>query len=323
MKERSRKIWSNVLRILLSLGTLALLLATIGWQEILQVMAQADWPPLALAGGLFFLGIVVRTFRWRALLAGLGFQPPFRRLLRLYLVGGFFNVFLPTGFGGDVVRVLELAGDADADRTAAAGTVFVDRLTGILSLMIMALIVLPFTPHLEPWLVVTVVLICGAGLVGGFLLLEGQWVRRFTRWLPQSLSLAGEGALARVYAAVTGAGGAALWRALALSTLFNILNVLVYWLCGRAVGIEVGLTFYFVVVPLLSLTLLAPISVGGLGIRDWVAQPLFASVNIAAQEVAGMTLGAYGVTALVGLIGGGLYLETVVRDLVGRRTKGS
>ncbi|MFP4343834.1 MAG: lysylphosphatidylglycerol synthase transmembrane domain-containing protein [Anaerolineales bacterium] len=317
MQERSRKIWSNALRILLSLGTLALLLVTVGWREILEVLAQADWPPLLLAGGLFFLGVVVRTLRWQALLMGLGLQLPLRRLLRLYLVGGFFNVFLPTGFGGDVVRVVELA--QGADRTAAAGTVFVDRLTGILSLMAMGLIVLPFTPRLEPWLIVTVILICGSGLLGGFLLLEGRWIRRLTRRLPHSLSLAGEGALARLYASVTGAGRSALWQALALSTLFNLLNVMVYWLCGRAVGIEVGPAFYFVVVPLLSLTLLAPISVGGLGVRDWVAQPLFASVNIAARQAAGMTLAAYAVTAVVGLIGGVLYLGAVVRDLAGRR----
>jgi uncharacterized membrane protein YbhN (UPF0104 family) len=102
---------------------------------------------------------------------------------------------------------------------------------------------------------------------------------------------------------------------LGLSTLFNLLNIVVYWLCGLAVGIPTGLSFYFVAVPLLSLALLMPISVGGLGVRDWVAQPLFASVGIAAEQAAGMTLLVYVVTAAAGMVGGILYLGSALRNL--------
>ncbi len=309
-----RKIISNLLRIALSVATLALLLRAVGWQAIWQVLRAADLRLLALAWGLFLLGVGVRTLRWRALLLGLGLRAPLRRLFALYLVGGFFNSFLPTGFGGDVVRVLELA--QGNDNAAAVGTVLVDRLTGILSLMALGLLLLPLSSGLAPWLWWSVLLICGAGLSGGALLLEGRFLRRLTAHLPGRLSLMGAGMLARVYAAVTGCGWRAMGQALALSTAFNLLNIGVYWLCGRAVGISTGLAFYFVAVPLLSLALLFPISVGGLGVRDWVAQPLFAAVGIASQQAAAMSLTTYAVGAAVGLIGGALYLWAGVRGLL-------
>jgi len=56
--------------------------------------------------------------------------------------------------------------------------------------------------------------------------------------------------------------------------------------------------------------------VGGLGVRDWVAQPLFASVGIAEQVAAGMSLSYYAVTATAGLVGGILYFGQGLRGLV-------
>jgi glycosyltransferase 2 family protein len=306
----ARRLWANLFRIALSVTALALLLREVGGADVVAVLKDAAPGYLGAACLLFLLGIVIRAFRWRALLHGLGLTPPLRLLLKLYLVGNFFNTVLPSGFGGDVVRGVELAQQdrAATQASAAVGTVLVDRLTGILSLMALGLVVLPFTRGLAPWLVWTFVIIAVGGLLGGALLLEGRLLRRITARLPQALSLAGQGKLANVYAAISGAGARAIGQALALSTLFNLVNIAIFWLCGLAVGIDVPLGFYFVFVPLLSLTLLIPISVGGLGARDWVAQPLLGSVGVPDAVAAGMTLLVYAVTLSIGLFGLAIYL---------------
>lgn len=315
---RSRHLWANLFRVALSVTALVLLLREVGGADIVEVLKDADPGYLGSACLLFLLGIVIRVFRWRALLHGLDVKPPLKLLLKLYLVGNFFNTVLPSGFGGDVVRVVELA--QQNRQSAAVGTVIVDRLTGILSLMALGLVVLPFTHGLAPWLVWMFVIVAVVGLLGGALLLEGRLLRRVTARLlqarlPQALSLAGQGKLADIYAAVSGSGARAIWQALALSTLFNLVNIAIYWLCGLAVGIDVPLGFYFVFVPLLSLTLLVPISVGGLGARDWVAQPLFGSVGVPDAVAAGMTLSVYAVTLAVGLIGLVIYLVEGITGL--------
>ncbi len=312
----SRRLWANLFRVALSVTALVLLLREVGSAVVVEVLKDAGPGYLGAACLLFLLGIVIRVFRWRALLRGLGVKPPFVLLLKLYLVGNFFNTVLPSGFGGDVVRVVELA--QQNRQSAAVGTVIVDRLTGLFSLMALGLAVLPFTQGLAPRLVWMFVIVAVGGLLGGALLLEGRLLRRITTRLlqarlpqarlPQALSLAGQGKLADIYAAVSGSGARAIWQALALSTLFNLINIAIYWLCGLAVGIDVSLGFYFVFVPLLSLTLLVPISVGGLGARDWVAQPLFGSVGVPDAVAAGMTLLVYAVTLAVGLIGLAIYL---------------
>jgi hypothetical protein len=237
----------------------------------------------------------------------LGLRPSFGLLLKLYLVGGFFNTFLPSGFGGDVVRVVEL-GQEEAENTAALGTVFVDRLTGILSLMAMGLIVLPFADGLTRWVRWIFAAMAIGGLTAGALLLEGRLFLRMTGWLPGGFRLVGEGKLAKIYATITGSGSRAIWIALGFSTIFNLTNIILHWLCATAVGMTLSPTTYFVVVPLLAMTLLLPISLGGLGPRDWLAQVMLIPQGVTQPHIAAWTLSVWAVTGAAGLVGGALYL---------------
>jgi uncharacterized membrane protein YbhN (UPF0104 family) len=49
------------------------------------------------------------TWRWRVLLDAQGVHVPRSRLLSSYLVAIFFNNFLPSNIGGDVVRITNTA----------------------------------------------------------------------------------------------------------------------------------------------------------------------------------------------------------------------
>ena len=314
-----RRLLGNLLRTALSAVALAVLFRQVGGQDLLSALRRVDLRLLALAWCLFLIGDVIRVFRWRALLRGLGLRPSFGLLFKLYLVGGFFNSFLPSGFGGDVVRVLELGRDAE-NRSAALGTVVVDRLTGILSLLLMGLVVLPFARGLAPWVRRLFAGVAVAGGIAGAVLLQGRLLRRATAFLPPQLSLEGQGKPAQVYAAVTGSGSRAIWLALFFSTLFNATNVTIHWLCARAVGMDLSISFFFVVVPLLSLALLLPISVGGLGARDWVGQMLLVPTGLAEPTIAAWTLSVWAVTAGAGLVGGVIYLWQGVSGLMRRET---
>lgn len=301
-----KKLWPNVLRILISVGVLFFLFwKVVGLDETLDVLLQVDLYYLLTAFLLFLLGIGVRAYRWLVLLRGLDPMIPFGRLLRLYFIGAFFNAFLPTSFGGDVVRALELTQDTNS--SAAIGTVLLDRMTGLLVLFVMGLIVLPFhVASMELWLVWLLLVVAGGGLIVGGLVLEGRFLRRLTRRLPAPFSLAGQGALAEVYAAVTGCGQQAVLSAFAVSVAFNVINVLVNWLCGQAMGAEVDLGYFIVVTPLLSVSGLIP-SIGGWGIREAVSTAVFAPAGMSTNVAAAFGVALNGISLAAGIIGGILY----------------
>ncbi|MEA3342057.1 MAG: lysylphosphatidylglycerol synthase transmembrane domain-containing protein [Chloroflexota bacterium] len=355
-----KKHWMNVLRVLVSAGALVFLFWRIGLGETLDVLRRADLRYLLAAFLLFVFSLGIRAYRWFVLLRGLDSTIPFGRLLRLYFVGQFFSSFLPSQFGGDVVRALELTQDTDSPApikrisvaasasikkvsvaasapikrisvaasapikrisvaasapikrisvaaSASIGTVLLDRMTGLLVLFMMGLVVLPFNAaRMEPWLVWLLLGVAGGGLVAGGLVLEGKLLRRLTRWLPPALSLAGSGPLAQVYAAVTGCGRRAVLNAFSVSVVFNLVNVLINWLCGRAVGAGVGLSYFFVATPLLAVSGLIP-SIGGWGVREAVSTAIFTPAGAGGNVAAALGMALGGVTLAAGLVGGVIY----------------
>jgi len=159
-----------------------------------------------------------------------------------------------------------------------------------------------------------------AGLLLGALLLQGRWLRRLGRRLPGPLALTGEGTLARTYATVTACGWKAVGQALAYSALFNTLLVLLNYLTAYAVGMRLGLAYFFLFVPVLSLTLMLPISIGGLGVREGVAVVLFTQAGVDEAVAVAASLAVFGVSRATSLLGGLLYLLQSMRDL---RARGS
>ncbi len=321
MKKRDNKGWTNILRIIVSIVALGILLWQIGLGEVLTVLRQADWRLLLLAWLLFVASLVIRAMRWAVLLWALELdgdvRVPFGRLVYLYFVGAFFNSFLPSGFGGDVARALELT--EDTPTPAAVGTVLVDRMTGLLVLLAMGLVALPFSiSRLPSWMIWLLIGIAGGGLMGGALLLEGRLLRRATAWLPENLSLSGSGPLGRIYAAISGCGWRAVGQALAISLLFNLINVMINFLCGRAVGIDLSFGYFLITAPIISVSLMIPISVGGVGVRDWVTVALFGPMGISNETAAAMSLCLYAVSAAAGLVGGVAY---AIGGLLGLRRR--
>lgn len=313
-----KKLWMSVLRVLISVGALVFLF----WQvvspgEMVAVLRRADVRYLLTAFLLFVLSLVIRAYRWLVLIRGLDPRVLFGRLLRLYFVGAFFNAFLPSTYGGDVIRALELTQDTES--AAAIGTVLLDRMTGLLVLFAMGLAALPFLAgRLEPWLVWILIGVAGGGLIAGVLVLQGSLLQRLTKWLPPFLSLTGRGPLAKIYAAVTGCGRRAVWSALAVSVVFNVVNIVINWLCGMAVGMGLGLGYFFATTPLLSISGLVP-SIGGWGVRETVSTAIFAPAGIGESVAAALGLILNGITLATGLIGGVVYAIEGLRGLRVRR----
>jgi uncharacterized membrane protein YbhN (UPF0104 family) len=183
----------------------------------------------------------------------------------------------------------------------------------------MGLVVLPFhAARMNLWLVGLLLGVTVGGLVVGALVLEGRFLRRLTGRLPAALSLAGQGPLAKVYAAVTDCGWRAVLSAFGVSAMFNLVNVVINWLCGEAVGAGVSLGYFFVVTPLLSVSGLIP-SVGGWGVRETVSTAIFAPAGTGANISAALGVSLGGISLITGLIGGALYGVGGLRDLQARR----
>jgi glycosyltransferase 2 family protein len=307
----TRERASTLLKIAVSLAGLAYVLWQVPLADIGEVLVDIRWTWLVVTLLLTTSSLVLRAYRWHLLLRGLGLPIRFGRLVELYFVGNFFNAFLPSGFGGDAVRIIEVA--RDVPPTVGAGTVIVDRLTGLVMLFVMALLVLPFRPADFPGeLALVVAGVSAAGIVGAAVLLDGRLIHRLGRRLPRLLAPTGDGPVARTLAAVHGCGWRSVGAALLVSTAFNLMLVGWWATSARALGLGVPYLYLVLIVPVLSVALLIP-SISGLGVRESLAPILLAGAGLGRAEAVALSLVVFVVMRVSSLMGAPVYLYTVLR----------
>jgi len=91
--------------------------------------------------GLYALGYLISTVRWQRLLLAEGIRLPLWRLILVYFEGAFFNLFLPTLIGGDIVRGYAIY-RITRGHDASVASILVDRLSGFAALIAIAMVAL-------------------------------------------------------------------------------------------------------------------------------------------------------------------------------------
>jgi uncharacterized protein (TIRG00374 family) len=318
---KSKKV-RGVLQLLLSLTLLFLLLNNVGFREVLGTLANIIWAWYLLAFAIFLLNIVIRSYRWTILLHSLNDRPPFRRLLYLYFVGFFANNFIPTGFGGDVVKVVSLR-QRYGRGTEALSSVIMDRLTGLLGTSLIALLALTWNTlnrttsidlPLGLWLVIFMI---SFGIPAGFLLI--RWTDLLgvmTVRIPVIRQLPLYDRVERLVDTVHRYPLPTLFKALLISLPFTINLVLIQFSVARALSVDVPPILFALFVPLIALINLLPIAFNGLGVREGVYLFLFVPAGVAPQAAVAMSLAYYFLRFGAGVIGGLLYALSSVSRLM-------
>ena len=116
---------------------LAYLLSGTDLKALLVRVRTSDTLLMAVAVTCYALMLVLSTWRWQLLLSAQGYPAPLRDLSASYLVATFFNNFLPSNIGGDVVRVRDSSRLTGSVVTSLA-VVAVDRIVGLGALYALA-----------------------------------------------------------------------------------------------------------------------------------------------------------------------------------------
>lgn len=313
----NRKRAFDLLKVAISVLLITFLLNQIGLGQTLEVLARANFYYLVAALTLFMLTVAIRAYRWQVLLTALEVKVPLSELTALYFVGFLFNNVLPSGFGGDAVRMYELSRYSRRG-TEAVNTVLVDRFTGLIVLQAIALVGLAFGYRLvSSGVVVVTVLLFGGSLAVVWLLLSrgvaefvGRRLKAFT-FLAESKQA---GQLKRLYESLHAYPAQAIWKALAVSFVFNISLIAVNYLIALALGVDISIWYFLVFVPLTSIILMIPISLNGLGVREVGYVTLFAQAGVPDSVAFSMSLLVYALAVLAGLVGGVVYILRGARE---------
>lgn len=290
-----------------SLLLLAYLLHTSDLSAVLARVRQGDLLLLAGAVALYVGMILLSTWRWRLLISAQGYDAPLRELSASYLVATFFNNFLPSNIGGDVIRVHD-SSRLTGSRTASLAIIAVDRILGFGALYALAatafLVGGPDVRHLAGARVVLLglgALFCGLayvyfreGTARAFMARSGlarlDWARERFEVVQAAVHV-----YRRNLVAVLRAFGASLL----LQTLF----IGYYYAIARSLRIPLSPAACFLMVPLCTLVQAIPVSFNGWGIRESVFVLYFSQVGLARDSALAFSLAGAGLVVLLSLSG--------------------
>ena len=305
-KPGRRAAWA--LRIAISGGLLVFLFLRIDIREIVAALGNISALLFGLGCLLFLCGQVINTERWRTLLVmALGSAPTRRFLLRLVFVGMFFNFFLPSTVGGDVVRA-EMAMKRVGGRTDAYLSIVIARLMAFMAVLLIGLAASLFAWQRLGWFdrdLALSTLVFLLPIVAIFVVTGTGAIDRLTRvkWLPMA-RLGGALGVVRSFRAYTSSRSGLAW-VFVLSVLAQFAgNVFVVWALGEALGIPVPLSFHMVAIPLITLITLLPISINGIGVREGGFVYFYAKVGVAGDAAVALSLAYTLVLAVFSMLGG-------------------
>ncbi len=290
-----------------SLVLLGYLLVTTDLESLLARVRAGDMLLLVMAVLLYTGMIVLSMWRWRVLISAQGYPAPLRHLSASYLVATFFNNFLPSNIGGDLIRVKD-SSKLTGSKTASLVIIAVDRILGFGALYALAALAYlvggPAVRHLAG----ARVALLGLGLL--FAVLSYVYLRPGTaRALMGRTGLSGlpwarerfevmQGAV-HVYRQDLGSVLGAFGASLALQTLF----IYYYYSIAQALRIPLSLPACFLMVPLCTLVQTVPISFNGWGIRESVFIFYFSQLGLPRDSALAFSLVGAGLMVLLSLSG--------------------
>lgn len=272
-KPRSRR-GLLFLKIAITIGAFAFILSRQPLPELMAAVREISPVAFIVATLLQYAALTIGTIRWRILMSAYGAKriPPLLSLFKVYVVGYFYNTYLPGAIGGDVMRgVVTRRAFDDTGATGAMAVVLVERALGLAGVFALTGLAIALHPgelfaRLLPYSVLGLigVAVCVAGLA------MGRYVARFfpkpiASILSSLPSLVGYGAF------VT----AALMSLMTHTVVALIGHVLI-----SSIQPDIPLGDSFVAMPLAATAGFFPLTVAGAGARDYALIELYAAFGV-------------------------------------------
>ena len=282
--------------------------------QMAAAVGKADVQWLLIGLPVAFVGEIANITRWQILMRVQGMRMTSRRASALFFVGLFFNLFMPGYTGGDFARMFYLMREFPDKKKEAILTIVMDRLIGVLALMITAVITtalrwnwLQQTPKASVLLWVLIAMLASFTiLIGGSFLVSGlKLANKLPRHTPFRDRLIETSDAYRLFAKSKWS----LFRAFVLSfpVLFSFYGA--FYCSARAFRAGVSLLDMFTIMPIVTSIISLPITPSGIGFRETLFEILLRDLCNVPNEV-GVLISLLGFSFFVffGVVGGIVYL---------------
>jgi len=309
-----KKLLSILGRISISIVLLIFLFKRVDSKALMDTIKGADWRYLLLAFSIFFLSYILGIYRWKRLLNSSGVSVSFARTAISFCGGLFFNLFMPSTIGGDLIKGFDLALYTKKPKEVVS-TVLIDRLGGYAGMVIITVTALLFGYRLipEPSLLLVMAMVVLILLSAVLVLFNSFIFDKVNKFLGSGIGGSFFRALKNVHHEIYSFRGRkrVLLINLLLSLLMQASIPVIFYITALSIGLRTGLIYFFVLIPLIGAITMLPISIGGLGLRDAATIFFFSKIGVTNNVAFAISLLGFSYTLLISLMGGIVYVFTL------------
>jgi uncharacterized protein (TIRG00374 family) len=314
--SRARSLAISATKAAVSIGLLAVLFSRVDITRLWSVARQASPVWLAAALVLYFAMVLASALRWGILLRAQHVSLPYSFLTQSFLVATFFNNFLPSNIGGDVVRITDTA-KAAGSKTLATTVVLIDRGIGLLGLALMAATGASLMHRMAVGPVGPAILWAGFGL-GAIIATPALLMPETATRLLQPLRVFHQewvdARIEKLTYTLTRfkETPSALAGCFAGAVVVQAILVAFYVAIARSMNIPIGFAELAVIVPVSFIVQMVPVSLNGFGVREATFGFYFTRLGLPLESALLVSFVGAALIMLFSLTGGVAYLRRSV-----------
>jgi uncharacterized protein (TIRG00374 family) len=300
-------------RIVVSFFLIAVLLYFIR-DELHQILATLKNTSILLYSLCFFLNLIatlIVSYRLREILQVMGIHFSFWNCAVLNFIGLFFNNFLPTSAGGDLLKIY-YASQGSGRKVESITGVLADRFFGLFAIVLLASVALLLEKNIKNSGLLTALT---WGSLGLFIILAFLTINKNCFFRIKGIFgglFKGESRMKSFFEVISrtleGVRKAKIFVVyiLSLSLLIQFLSIGVMFFLSKSLSLNIAFSVLVVIVPIIFVVSLFP-SINGLGIREG-AYVYFLSEIVGRGNAFALSLLFLSLTLLLSLMGGLVYV---------------
>ncbi len=255
----------------------------IDFHQFVATLRNARLGILLISFLVLWIGHYICIYRWRMLMRPLMPVLTLGQLFGIYCIGLFFNLTFPTVVGGDVVKMY-YAGRPSKSYAQSFAATFLDRDAGMLAMMIIACIAILVSPVIVPKIPVSLIVWSAfaafiLGNIGIFSPYFHRLLTGFLRRLRLSKIATKVDTISNAFQIMGKHKSVLIWS-LAISFFNQLLVIFNTWIMALGLRIHVSASSFLVFVPVITLISMIPISLNGMGLREYAFYSLFGAIGV-------------------------------------------
>jgi glycosyltransferase 2 family protein len=299
-----------------SIGFLVYVIFKVNWNDVWYGIKKIEWWQAGIYIIVLIAGMAISSYKWKLLASHKNFQLKYFDYFKYYLVGTFINNFMPSFIGGDTYRAYQV-GKQDRRFVESASAVMIDRITGLIGAMILAIFfsILNATDVLNSdILIIANTIIIVALFIDVIIVIVKKtefWGKITNKLIPKRFFYL----IKELYS--YGNDNKIIRKSIFLSVCFNIVGVaLTNYILFWSLGIHINILDYLSVIFLAGIISSVPLSINNIGIKEWSYITLFGALGVPAAPVITVSILSRILQMLVSFIAIPIYLKNKADNII-------